>query len=34
MTARADMLRSLGDEYAGMRDAVLAQETLDDAVGC
>ncbi|WP_232521756.1 hypothetical protein [Paracidovorax citrulli] len=32
MTARADMLRSLGDEYAGMRDAVLAQETLDDAV--
>jgi len=32
MTARADMLRGLGEEYAGMRDAVLAQESLDDAV--
>lgn len=32
MTARADMLRGLGEEYAGMRDAVLAQDSLDDAV--
>ncbi len=31
MTARADMLRALGVEFAGMRDAVLAHETLDGA---
>ncbi len=32
MTARADMLRALGAEYAGLRDVVLAQETMDDAM--
>ena len=32
MTARADMLRALGQEYAGLRDAVLAQASLDDAL--
>lgn len=32
MTARADMLRALGAEYAPMRDAVLEQSSLDDAV--
>lgn len=32
MTARADMLRALGAEYAPMRDAVLEQASLDDAV--
>lgn len=32
MTARADMLRGLGTEYAALRDVVLAQETMDDAL--
>ena len=32
MTARADMLRGLGAEYAALRDVVLAQETMDDAL--
>jgi hypothetical protein len=31
MTARADMMRTLGDEYAAMRDAVLEQPSLDSA---
>lgn len=31
MTARADMIRTLGDEYAAMRDAVLEQPSLDSA---
>ena len=31
ITARADMLRAVGDEFAGMRDAVMDQETLEDA---
>ena len=32
MTARADMLRALGADYAGMRDLVLQQENLSDAM--
>ncbi len=32
MTARADMLRGLGAEYAALRDVVMAQETMDDAL--
>ena len=32
MTARADMLRALGDEYAGMRDMVLDAPKLSDAL--
>lgn len=32
MTARADMMRALGDEYAGMRDLVLDAPTLADAL--
>lgn len=32
MTARADMLRALGDEYAGMRDMVLDAPKLADAL--
>lgn len=32
MTARADMLRALGERYAPMRDAVLEQDTLEDAM--
>ena len=32
MTARADMLRALGSSYAGMRDVVLEQGTLTDAM--
>ncbi|WP_326999495.1 PLxRFG domain-containing protein [Comamonas testosteroni] len=31
MTARADMMRTLGDEYAAMRDAVLEQPSMDSA---
>ena len=31
MTARADMMRVLGREFEGLREAVLQQETLDDA---
>ena len=31
MTARADMMRTLGDGYAAMRDAVLEQPSLDSA---
>lgn len=31
MTARTDMLRLLGDEFAGMRSMVLEQESLKDA---
>lgn len=31
MTARADMLRTVGEEYAPMRDAVLEQPSLDSA---
>ncbi|WP_280192153.1 PLxRFG domain-containing protein [Delftia sp. PS-11] len=32
MTARADMMRALGDDYAGMRDMVLDAPTLADAM--
>lgn len=32
VTTRADMLRALGDQYAPMRDAVLEQATLADAM--
>ena len=32
MTARADMMRALGDEYAGMRDMVLDAPTVQDAM--
>ncbi|MDR3018634.1 MAG: phosphoribosyltransferase [Delftia acidovorans] len=32
MTARADMMRALGDEYAGMRDLVLDAPKLADAL--
>lgn len=32
MTARADMMRALGDEYAGLRDMVLDAPTLADAL--
>lgn len=32
MTARADMMRALGDEYAGMRDLVLDAPKLSDAL--
>jgi hypothetical protein len=32
MTARADMMRALGDEYAGMRDMVLDAPKLADAL--
>lgn len=32
MTARADMMRALGDEYAGMRDMVLDAPKLSDAL--
>ena len=32
MTARADMMRALGDNYAPMRDAVLDSENLTDAL--
>lgn len=32
MTARADMMRALGDEYAGMRDMVLDAPKLSDAM--
>ena len=31
MTARTDMLRAMGEQFAGMREAVLGQESLDDA---
>lgn len=31
MTARTDMMRMLGEEYAPMREAVLGQATLEDA---
>lgn len=33
MTARADMMRALGDEYAPMRDMVLDAPNLSDALG-
>lgn len=32
MTARADMLRALGAGYAGLREAVLAQASVEDAM--
>lgn len=32
MTARADMLRMMGDEYASMRDVVLEQASMQDAM--
>ena len=32
ITSRADMLRALGEEYAGLRDVVMAQATLEDAM--
>ena len=32
MTARADMLRALGADFAGMRDMVLEQDSLGDAM--
>lgn len=32
MTARADMLRVLGEDFAGLRDAVLEQDSLGDAM--
>ena len=33
MTARADMLRAMGEEYASLRDVVLEQSSLKDAFG-